>query len=239
MAKRKITEVERVLLNKGIAKAKKQLSSHKRKVKPVKNKTASKTSTSVITQENTGSKRRGARFLGYERQEAVKELRYSYEKLKRRIKAIEKRYGEIPSVKEFYDRGLDKLSTRGKSLEDIEILQQDINYLSGLKTSYVSGASAFEEHIKPLLELFDTDKDAYNKIMYIYNRMVEEYSILDKFKYQVLDMIGDLTMTGRTTKEIADVVRDMYEQMYEQAMEGNENEYGWKYSFGGKVRPKY
>jgi hypothetical protein len=185
------------------------------------------------------SKRRGRPPLSEARAEAVRQLRDSLNKLRARVKRVEKRFGVTPALQEYYKRGLDKLSTKNKTLEELGKMQADIDYISGLKTTYVEGARAYDEHIAPLLEVYKVDKDTYDKIMYIYNRMVEEYGILEKFKYQVLDMVSDMAMVGATTKEIAEVVRDMYDQMYEGDMEGVSNEYGYGFSFGGKVRPKY
>lgn len=192
----------------------------------------------VINVSKTQTKR-GRPPQSQARAEAVKNLRDSLNKLRARIKRVEARYGKTPSIEEYYKRQLDKLSTRNKSLEEIGKMQEEVDYISGLKTTYVEGAGAFEEHIQPLIELYEVDKDTYNKIYYIYNRMVEEYAILEKFKYQVLDLIGDMAMSERTSKEIYEVVRDFYDELYEGEMEDTTGTYGYRYNYGGKVRPKY
>lgn len=184
--------------------------------------------------KKTTTGKRGRPLDSQARTVAVQELRSEYQNLKRRIQNIEKKYGRtIPAVEEYYKRGLDKLSTNKKSLEQIGELRKDVDYLSNLGTSKVRGAQSYIEHIEPLIELYKDPetRETYDKITNMYNRMVEEMGILEKFKYQVLDMLADLFMADVDPTEIADTVRRAYDTLYE-----NDGVGKYEFQFGGQVR---
>ena len=165
-------------------------------------------------------KRRGRPLDSEARTEAVRQFREAYNKLKARMKRIEKRFGTSPALEEYKSRGLGNASTKGKSIEDIAKMRDNVEYISGLKTSTVKGVEAYEQSIAPLLELYNSNRDVYDKIMYIYNRMVEENQILEKFKYEVLDMIADLSMREVSVKEIYEVAEQFYRDLYESSVSG-------------------
>lgn len=165
-------------------------------------------------------KKRGRPLDSEARTEAVREFREAYNKLKARMQRIEKRFGTSPALKEYYDRGLGKASTKGKTIEEIAKMKDNVEYISGLKTSTVKGVEAYEQSIAPLLDLYDSNRDVYDQIMYIYNRMVEENQILEKFKYEVLDMIADLSMREVSVKEIYEIAEQFYRDLYESSISG-------------------
>lgn len=187
--------------------------------KKIKSKSkAAKTPVKNVVKSST--KKRGRPLDSEARTEAVKEFREAYNKLKARMKRIEKRFGTSPALEEYYSRGLGSASTKGKSIEDIAKMRDNVEYISGLKTSTVKGVEAYEQSIAPLLELYDSNRNVYDKIMYIYNRMVEENQILEKFKYEVLDMIADLSMREVSTREIYEIIEQFYRDLYESSISG-------------------
>lgn len=178
--------------------------------------------------------KRGRPLQSQARTVAVQDLRREYQNLKRRIQNIEKKYGKtVPAVEQYYEKGLDKLSTKGKSIEKLGELRKDIDYLSGLSTSTLKGAENFIQHIEPIISLYDDPftRGVYDTIMTMYNRMVEEVGILEKFKYQILDMVSELVMEDVDKEKIADTVRQYYREIYENDGVGN-----YEFQYGGKVR---
>lgn len=164
---------------------------------------------------------------------AVANIRDTYSSLRRRIKNIEKKYGTAPfAVREYHRRGLDTLSTKGKSFEELNKMLEDVEYVSGLSSSYVSGVKNYERVIKPILDLKEIDEDIPSKIFELYGRLVEEKRVLELFKYQTLETIGDLVMGGYSDKEISDNITALYESLV--GGKGVDVSSGFQYK--GKVR---
>lgn len=167
---------------------------------------------------------------------AVEDLRKEYQKLRNRIERIKDKYGdEIPAVKSYYEAGLDKFSTKGKDLDAIVKLREQVDYVSNLRTAKMTGSGIkdYITYVEPVIELYKSPetRDVYDKITNMYNRMVEEMNILEKFKYQVLEMLTDLFMADVNPAEIADTVRRAYDTLYE-----NDGVGKYEFQFGGQVR---
>lgn len=169
--------------------------------------------------------------------EAIKELRGLYTKLRRRILNIQKRYGDLPAVETFYNKGLNEFSTKGKSLEQLANMRLDVEYVSGLKTSYTKGASNYQQYVAEWLDLYDKDRETYDRIMTLYNRLVEENELAEKFKYQVIEEIFTLVETrgDLSPQELSYMIRNKFDELYlntriEDLLGGS------SYETGGKVR---
>lgn len=180
---------------------------------------------------------------------AIKELKAKYYKLKNRIERISEkyggsvlnqrtgRYGEMPAVDLFYEKGLDKFSVKDKSLSELKILRADIEYVSGLKTSYVKGAQNYQNYVAEWIDLYDKDKDAYDKIMTLYNRLVEENELTEKFKYAVIEEIYTMYETRGeiSPAEAYAHIKDFFDSLYLNSR--IEDLIGGQgYEVGGKVR---
>lgn len=182
--------------------------------------------------------KRGRKPLSEARAMAVKELRNVYAKLRARVNRVQAKYGETPAIEEYYKRGLDKLSTKGLELEDINNLRIDIDYISSLKTTYMEGAEHYSKYVSEWVELYENDRGMYNRIMMLYNRLVEENELVEKFKYQVIEDIYTMVEKGgATNKEIYSKVKDAFNDLYlntriEDLVGGS------SYETGGKVRSR-
>lgn len=170
---------------------------------------------------------------------AISEITKQYRKLKRRISNISKKYGEdtIPSVEHFYKKGLDRFSVKNKNLQELNKLRADIEYVSGLKTSYVKGAEKYTKYVAEWKNLFYSDRGLYNKIMTLYNRLVEENELAEKFKYKIIEEIYTMYETrGEMSPDEQYLhIREFFEELYlnssiEDLIKGD------GYEIGGKVR---
>lgn len=181
--------------------------------------------------------KRGRPLQSQARTQAVKEIRALYNKLKRRIENIQERYGDLPAVEIYHQKGLSSFSTKGKSLEQLNNLRLDVEYVSGLKTSYTKGASNYQKYVAEWLDLYEKDRGAYDQIMMLYNRLVEENELAEKFKYQVIEEIYTLLETegNLSTEELSYRIRNKFKEMYLNTriidLLG-----GSSYETGGKVR---
>lgn len=181
--------------------------------------------------------KRGRKPYSQAKFEATQEVRRLYNKLQRRIKNIQQRYGDLPAVETFYNKGLQDFSTKGKTLEQLNNIRLDIEYVSSLKTSYAKGASNYQKYVSEWVDLYDKDREAYDKIMMLYNRLVEENELAEKFKYQVIEEIYTLIETRGelTPEELSYMIRQKFNEMYlntriEDLLGGS------SYETGGKVR---
>ena len=157
--------------------------------------------------------KRGRKPYSQAKSIAVANIRDIYGGLKKRIANIEKKYGETFATKQFHERGLDKLSTKGMSLEDLERTLRDVEYVSSLPSSYVSGVKNYQNIIQPILDLKDVSESLPRDIFEIYGRLVEEKRVLELFKYQVLETITDLVVGGYSKEEIAANITSLYENL--------------------------
>lgn len=182
--------------------------------------------------------KRGRKPLSEARAVAVKELRNAYAKLRARVSRVQAKYGETPAIEEYYNRGLDKLSTKNLEIEDINKLKIDVDYISSLKTTYMAGAERYDKYVAKWVDMYENDRSTYNRVMMLYNRMVEENELVEKFKYQVIEDIYTMVeKEGATNKEIYIKVREAFNEMYlntriEDLLGGS------SYATGGKVRSR-
>lgn len=176
--------------------------------------------------------KRGRKPYSQAKSVAIASIRDIYKGLRRRIKNIEAKYGETFATKEYYSRGLDKLSTKGLSQEQLGKLLRDVEYVSSLPSSYVSGVKNYLNVIQPILDLKDVSESLPSEIFEIYGRLVEEKRVLELFKYQVLETITDLVMGGYTKEEIADNITGLYETL----ISGKGVKVSNGFQYGGKVR---
>lgn len=180
--------------------------------------------------------------------EAIKELRRMYSNLKRRIDTIQEKYGvsyydknknkmtEMPAVEQFYQKGLDKFSVKNKSLEELNTLRAEVEFVSSFKTSYVKGVENYQNYVAEWIDLYDKDIDAYNNIFDLYNKLVEENEITEKFKYAIIEEIYTVVETKNMTPEerylhMREFFNDLYLNTRIEDLLG-----GSGYAVGGKVR---
>ena len=191
------------------------------------------------------AKRRGRPFSRSQAEaKAIKEIQTKYYKLRARINRIEEKYGALhygdtnkgSAVEQFYDRGLQDFSVKGKGLDELNKMRLDIEYISGLKTSYIKGAENYMKYVNEWVDLYDSDRDAYNKIFTLYNRLVEENELTEKFKYQIIEEIYTMeeTMGHLTEKEKYMRIKEIFNQLYESSQ--GDVLGGKGYEVGGKVR---
>ena len=182
--------------------------------------------------------KRGRKPLSEARAMAVKELRDVYSKLRARVQRVERRFGKTPAIQEYYNRGLNKLSTKGKTIEDIAKLRIDVEYIEGLKTTTVKGAKTYDENVAKWIDMYENDKGSYNRMMMLYNRMVEENELVEKYKYQVMEEIYNMVEDGKASNlEISQKAMSLFNDLYmntriEDLIGGS------KYETGGKVRSR-
>lgn len=147
--------------------------------------------------------------------------RLSYN-LKRRFERIRSRYGEnSPAVKRFE---MDKafFGIRGHTEEELVRNFGKLKYIDSLKSSTVKGtirAMEFQDKMDTIeMEL---GSDAKETVWKLYQNLVEENGIASKYKYEVLDYIGEKLIQGYDEGEIAQRIRDLADQW---ALEGGDYE---------------
>lgn len=191
------------------------------------------------------AKKRGRPFSRSQAEaKAIKEIQSEYYKLKARINRIEEKFGALhygennkgSAVEQFYERGLQDFSVKGKGLEELNKMRLDIEYISTLRTSYVKGTENYMKYVNEWVDLYDKDKDAYNKIFTLYNRLVEENELAEKFKYQIVeeiyymeDNMGHLTDEQKYLR-IKEIFKNLYHNTRIEDLIG-----GNGYEVGGKV----
>lgn len=174
--------------------------------------------------------KRGRKPYSQAKSLAIQNIRDIYRGLKRRITNIEEKYGETFATKQFHERGLDNLSTKGLSLEELGKVLQDVEYVSSLPSSYVAGVKNYQNIIQPILDLKEVSDSLPRDIFEIYGRLVEEKRVLELFKYQVLETITDLVIGGYSKEEIAENIRGLYENLV--SGKGVDVSNGFEYSRG-------
>lgn len=175
---------------------------------------------------------------GYKLSQAEVVARQQYNKIyyrvRNRINRVRAKFGETPAVRAFYDK---KFSVKDKSLADIAKMTEQLRYIDTLGTSRIKNDRGtqenFAKYIQPLLDAYDNDRVTYNKIMYVYNRMVGEGTLYEKYKYNFLDTIARMTTSGFTTKQIMERIDEIYNELYEYNEMGRAEKY--EFTFGGKV----
>ena len=142
--------------------------------------------------------------------------------LKRRIKRIGNSY--VQGLKAYKDV---KWTTRGLSPEELRRNQRRLEYLNSLKTTTVKGFKQFKEEWSDIMN--SLDKEQQNEFFEIYNKIIEENALFEKFKYEMLSTYakykkwfnGDKDTLHRALFEKAN---DMYQSMITQNTNVDEDE---------------
>lgn len=148
--------------------------------------------------------------------------------ISRRLTRIEKsgtytQYYE--KIKSDYEQLL--YTTKGLDISQLRTLRQELRYINSLKSTTIKGSKETiinQEKLKDLYKdieqkslLQDKDalKDEIKKINALYNRLVEENGIWEKFKYQIKEDISYLKYNRNMSEvEIYETIKRKLDDLY-------------------------
>lgn len=148
-----------------------------------------------------------------DRKDLVKEIQRVRKNLTRRFARIEKRFGDSPALASFKNLNLD-LSVRGKSEKELRALLGELNYYEGLKTSSVKGTETYKIKFEKLEKILKADENLQNKFWTLYSKFVEENGLIEKYKYDVFDIIYNELLNNSSEDEIREKINKMFEENY-------------------------
>lgn len=164
---------------------------------------------------------------GKNKSETIKDIRRLEKNVRARVKEIEERE-DLPqfgaeSFRKYEKRVQnflkEKDATRLSQLSEAQlaIISRDIRYLNQLKSTSIKGAIQAKEMYLPIKERLDVlSPEQRHKFWETYNKVVERYAGMDKFKYDIQGVIIDSVYDG---EEVDSVVNKIFEQ-YDTVLEG-------------------
>lgn len=144
-----------------------------------------------------------------------KEIKRLSTNLVRRFSNIEKRFGASPALHSWQKANLD-LKISGKSKKELNELLNNLRYFNSLKTSSVKGVKHYLATFGSIQDtLQQISPEAKNMFFEIYNKMVEENHLIEKYKYQVFNLITDLMVFGiKDEQKIMKEIRELFDELY-------------------------
>lgn len=155
----------------------------------------------------------------YTRADLEKEVKRLYKNVSRRIERV-RALEDAPTyaVKDF-DEATKNFSgsTKGMTMKDLLDLERDLEYINDLKTSSVKGALKAKETFKPIADKLDTfSKTTKDKFWELYGKFMETLNIMDKYKYDVMDIVMDYTTAGVSVDEAVEEMQKKFDTIIEE-----------------------
>ena len=155
----------------------------------------------------------------YTRADLEKEVKRLYKNVSRRIEKV-RALEDVPTyaVKDF-DEATKNFSgkTKGMTMKDLLDLERDLEYINDLKTSRVKGALKAKETFKPIADKLDTfSKSTKDKFWELYGKFMETVNIMDKYKYNVMDVVMDYTTAGISVDEAVKEMQKKFDTIIEE-----------------------
>ena len=155
----------------------------------------------------------------YTRADLEKEVKRLYKNVSRRIERV-RALEDAPTyaVKDF-DEATKNFSgsTKGMTMKDLLDLERDLEYINDLKTSSVKGALKAKETFKPIADKLDTfSKSTKDKFWELYGKFMETVNIMDKYKYNVMDVVMDYTTAGISVEKAIKEMQDKFDTIIEE-----------------------
>lgn len=155
----------------------------------------------------------------YTRADLEKEVKRLYKNVSRRIERV-RALEDAPTyaVKDF-DEATKNFSgsTKGMTMKDLLDLERDLEYINDLKTSSVKGALKAKETFKPIADKLDNfSKTTKDKFWELYGKFMETVNIMDKYKYNVMDIVMDYTTAGISVEKAIKEMQDKFDTIIEE-----------------------
>lgn len=174
----------------------------------------------------------------------AKRVRTLHTNLIKRIERIENKYGSTPARTILQDRGLEHISLKNLKSEQLGEMLNDLTEISNYPTSgtrnegFKEAISNYNKYVTRWINLFENDKETYNRVMKIYGRMVNETGWTEHVKYQVMEELMDKVAVSEMTDEaLHQYIRDLVKNAYDTAERINADIQGGKaYAINGKVQ---
>ena len=140
----------------------------------------------------------------YTRADLEKEVKRLYKNVSRRIEKV-RALENAPTyaVKDFDEATKNYTGRTSKmSMQELLNLERDLEYIDNLKTSSVKGALKAKETFKPIADKLEKfSKDTQYQFWALYGKFMETLNIMDKYKYDVMDIVMDYTTAGVSVDE--------------------------------------
>lgn len=150
--------------------------------------------------------------------ELAKQVQRLLRNIKRRLLTISSKGLESPATNKFIsmvESGVIPLSTRNLSRMQLINSLRNLKYIQSLKTSYTKGARQWTNKIKPIFDrLVNNGITSKNDFFKLYNKLVEENALLEKYKYDVWDIIEKGIENGEPDEVIRNKVMDLLNEIY-------------------------
>ena len=144
-----------------------------------------------------------------------KEIKRLSTNLVRRFSNIKRIYGESPALYSWQKANID-YKVSNKNEKELKAILNNLKYFNSLKTSSVKGVKRYLEtfgEIQNVLQQFPVETK--NMFFEIYNKMVEENHLIEKYKYEVFNTIADLMVFGiKDEEKIMTEIRDLFDELY-------------------------
>lgn len=172
----------------------------------------------------------------------VKEIQRLRKNVIRRFTNIKRKYGESPALASWEKANLDT-NIKGKSNKELQNLLSNLRYYNSLKTSSIKGVENYKkkfEHIEAALNQYKTadgSNPVKKKFYELYNKFVEENHLIDKYKYEVMELINNMMAFGESDEDIRDEVENLYNQLYaqEQGIQSTNKETSLSYADTARI----
>ena len=102
-------------------------------------------------------------------------------------------------------------------MQELLNLERDLEYIDNLKTSRVKGALKAKETFEPIADkLKSYSKETQSKFWELYGKFMETLNIMDKYKYDVMDIVMDYTTAGVSVDEAMKEMQKKFDTIIEE-----------------------
>lgn len=164
--------------------------------------------------------------MAYSNKELIEQIKAERRKVAERIRRIEAR-PELPQYAVERFREVEQgIPNRYAKLDEKQLreLHRELRYINAMKTSRIEGAEKALEEFEPIHDLIKTlSENKQADIWRAYEKLFNEAPTIDKFKYDVLSVITDLTFMGVSGDDIHRNIMKLYDEAYRMEEKGNTN----------------
>lgn len=155
----------------------------------------------------------------YTRADLEKEVKRLYRNVSRRIEKV-RALENAPTyaVKDFDEATKNYTGRTSKmSMQELLNLERDLEYIDNLKTSSVKGALKAKETFKPIADKLEKfSKDTQYQFWALYGKFMETLNVMDKYKYDVMDVVMDYTTAGVSVDEAVKEMQKKFDTIIEE-----------------------
>ena len=155
----------------------------------------------------------------YTRADLEKEVKRLYRNVSRRIEKV-RALENAPTyaVKDFDEATKNYTGRTSKMpMQELLNLERDLEYIDNLKTSSVKGALKAKETFKPIADKLEKfSKDTQYQFWALYGKFMETLNVMDKYKYDVMDIVMDYTTAGVSVDEAMKEMQKKFDTIIEE-----------------------